>query len=106
VGDNHEHPVDPDAGEAGGLFVIADRVEVAAPRGVVEDEGDGEVEHENHDGADGKVDAGGEDDEGLRDRQRADDGYLLGDARQVVRMRNRSLSRPKTMIAAPARWPG
>ena len=48
---------------------------------------DGELGHDHggqdHDGADGKVDAGGEDDEGLGDGQGADDGDLLGNQGEV-----------------------
>ena len=40
-----------------------------------------------HDGADGQVDAGGEDDQGLTDRQGGDDGDLLEDERDVAGLR-------------------
>ena len=48
---------------------------------------DGELGHDHgrkdHDGPDGKVDACGEDDEGLGDGQGADDGDLLGNQGEV-----------------------
>ena len=51
----------------------------------------GERRHDHHrqdgDRADRQVDAGGEDDEGLADAERADDGDLLDQQRERVRLR-------------------
>ena len=50
---------------------------------------------EHHDGATGQVDAGGEDDQGLTDRERPDDGHLLGDEREVVGRRELAVEQPE-----------
>ena len=45
----------------------------------------------------GEVDAGGEDDEGLADGERPDDGHLLGDQGEVLRRGELLVEVPKTI---------